>query len=431
MRGPFLRVYVGVALTVLAVQAFSLVQMQREIEAEADRRVVSALAPGVQMMQRRLRRHRGPIPTRLLEEVAANHGLDATVLRDGDPALDLTDDEMRTIREDELALIRRGSDRYVYSALRSNAVLRLGPMANLVPRQRVAHRLLQTGAVLIAIGGILFALLRPFERRLILLANAARKVGAGAYDTRVGDVGDDAIGEVATAFDGMASRVEHTIGEQRELLRAVSHELRTPIARLLFLADELRNDGGDRSDRLDRVDASLSEMRDLVDELLSFTRLSDGGGLSLASADLEPALTACIESAMELRSDIDVRTNLVPIVAVFDERLLIRAVTNLLSNAVRHATSSVHLSAHQDDLHTIIEVFDDGDGIPRPDQTRIFEPFVRLDDSRRRDSGGAGLGLAIVARIAASHGGTVRAVDTPDVGAKFVLKWPTSGPKRT
>ena len=431
MRGPFLRVYVGVVLAVLSVQALSLTQMHREIEAEADRRVVAALAPGIQMMQRRLRRHRGPIPTGILEEVASHHGLEANVLRASDPDLDLSPQERASIDDEGLALIERGSDRYVYSQLRQESYLRLGPMTDLVPRRRLAGRVAQTAAVLMAIGGILFALLRPFERRLIRLAAAAREIGSGGYGARVNDSQDDAIGEVATAFDGMAARVEHTIGRQRDLLRAVSHELRTPIARLLFLTDELRDDeGSERESRLDRVDASLIEMRDLVNELLSFSRLSEDSGFTLSSHDVSALVADGVRSFDGLQSSVDIQTNLETVSAEVEPRLIGRALTNLLSNAVRHATSTVIASVSYDDTHAIITISDDGSGVPNSDRDRIFDPFVRLDESRQRDSGGAGLGLAIVSSIASSHGGSIHVFDAPNGGAEFVLKIPLSAAPR-
>ena len=431
MRRPFLRVYVGVVLVVLAVQAVTLFQMQRTIAEEADRRVVAALAPGVHLMQRRLGRHRGPIPERIIEEVAAHHGLGSTLRRTTDAEYDLTSSEEAQIRSEELALIQRGSARYIYTELRPGVYLSLGPMEDLVPSRGIVARLAQTGLVLLLIGGVLFLLLSPFERRLARLAIAARALGEGEMDARVTDSKEDAIGEVSKAFDAMAQRVGDTIEDQRDLLRAVSHELRTPVARLFFLVDEVRGaeESDERNAKLDRFDASLEEMRVLVDELLIFSRISDRSGLgSTACTPIAPLISECVSRAGELRGDIELQTNVGEVDIHCSPRLVERAVTNLLSNAVRHAISRVHVSAEQIDSLLIITVSDDGSGIARGDRQRVLEPFTRLDESRQRDAGGAGLGLAIVSRIAAAHDGTLAIGESELGGASVALRLPVDGP---
>ena len=431
MRRPFLRVYVGVVLVVLAVQAGSLLQLQRSIAAEADRRVVSALAPGVHLMQRRLRRHRGPIPERIIAEVASHHGLGASLQRSDDPNYDLTASEEARIRTNDLALIQRDSARYIYSELRPGVYLALGPMEDLVPSSGIVARLAQTGVVLVLIGGVLFLLLSPFERRLARLASAAQALGVGETDTRVADDTDDAIGEVARAFDGMAERVGGTIEEQRELLRAVSHELRTPVARLFFLMDEVRTteDSDARNLKLDRCDASLEDMRDLVDELLTFSRIADRSGLGkLEPTAVGPLVERCVDAARELRKDIDIRTTVDSGELSCSPGLVERALSNLLSNAVRHASSQVTLTCTRDDVHLSLVVSDDGDGIPADARERVLEPFARLDESRRRDSGGAGLGLAIVQRVANTHNGSLTIRDSELGGAAVELRLPIAGP---
>jgi two-component system sensor histidine kinase RstB len=417
-------------LVVLVVQAMTLIQMQRTIAAEADRRVVAALAPGVHLMQRRLRRHRGRVPNRVIQEVAANHGLEAELRRASDPDYDLTASEEARIHRDELSLLQRGTDRYIYSELRPGVYLQLGPMEALMPTHGIVTRLVQTGAVLLVIGGVLFLLLSPFERRLAQLATAASSLGDGNLDMRVNDAGEDAIGEVARAFDGMADRLGGTIEEQRELLRAVSHELRTPVARLLFLVDEARGgDGSARDAALDRCDVSLEEMRLLVDELLTFSRISDRSGLGVLERVAVSALVReCVMQAEELHHTLDIRMNIEDIEAICSPRLVQRAVGNLLSNAVRHATSVIDVELTQDDDLLSVRISDDGSGIDLENRERVLEPFTRLDESRRRDSGGAGLGLAIVAKVAQAHGGSVSIQESHLGGVQVELRLPISGP---
>jgi signal transduction histidine kinase len=102
-----------------------------------------------------------------------------------------------------------------------------------------------------------------------------------------------------------------------------------------------------------------------------------------------------------------------------------RVLDNLLDNAGRHARSAVVVTVRRDgDRNAVVEVGDDGDGVPAGDRERIFERFVRLDEARARDDGGAGLGLAIARDVAARHGGTLTVRDAPTGGALFELRLP-------
>lgn len=105
-----------------------------------------------------------------------------------------------------------------------------------------------------------------------------------------------------------------------------------------------------------------------------------------------------------------------------------RVLANLLDNAQRHARSAVAVSVRQstgpDGSHAVLTVTDDGSGVPESDRERVFERFVRLDDARSRDDGGAGLGLAIARDVAVRHGGTLTVRDAPEGGALFELRLP-------
>jgi two-component system sensor histidine kinase RstB len=122
---------------------------------------------------------------------------------------------------------------------------------------------------------------------------------------------------------------------------------------------------------------------------------------------------------------IDVDTTGVDVRIEAEHRYLHRVVQNLAGNAVRYARSQVRLSGGVTGNWAWVCVEDDGPGIPEKDRTRIFEPFSRLDDSRTRASGGYGLGLSIVQRIAFWHGGSVEVGQSPELkGARFIFKWP-------
>jgi signal transduction histidine kinase len=109
------------------------------------------------------------------------------------------------------------------------------------------------------------------------------------------------------------------------------------------------------------------------------------------------------------------------------ERLFRRAVRNLLSNALRHARSHVRVSITQSSGTILIQIDDDGPGIPASERTRVLEPFVRLDESRSRELGGVGLGLTIVERIVRATGGSLRIGEASSGGASVAISWPCDG----
>jgi signal transduction histidine kinase len=109
-----------------------------------------------------------------------------------------------------------------------------------------------------------------------------------------------------------------------------------------------------------------------------------------------------------------------------DRRSLEQVVRNLLDNAARHANTSVETSVASVNSHVVLRVDDDGPGVPAEERDRIFERFARSDDGRGREHGGAGIGLALVQRVVATHGGTVVCTDAPSGGARFEVTLPAS-----
>jgi signal transduction histidine kinase len=170
-------------------------------------------------------------------------------------------------------------------------------------------------------------------------------------------------------------------------------------------------------------------MQVLVDDLLLLAR-ADEQGLRRARlpVDLDDLVFA---EAARLRGQatVTVDTSAVsPVRVDGDAPGLTRMLRNLVDNAARHAAGRVSLALSEQDGHAVIHVDDDGPGIPPPDRRRVFDRFVRLDESRSRAAGGSGLGLAIAAEIAAAHGGDVEAAEAPLHGARFTVRLPLPTP---
>lgn len=257
----------------------------------------------------------------------------------------------------------------------------------------------------------------------------------------------DAAAQSAYSVEELVSRVEEQqqqlergferqLASHKDLLHGVAHEFRSPMARIRFALDMLPDHGDTEFDELrSSIDSNLSELDDMIGELLSFARLQHSGDVVFdeelfIEALIGDALRAVAPLYAETRFDFDAgsATNAVRGNAV----QLVRALVNLLRNAGRHAKSRCQINV---ELHTadgdseresvlVVHIDDDGEGIAPGKRERVFEPFTRLDPSRSRDSGGAGLGLPIVRSIIELHGGSVVAEDAPLGGARFTLRLP-------
>jgi signal transduction histidine kinase len=270
--------------------------------------------------------------------------------------------------------------------------------------------------------------LRPVNRRLAALERVGERLAAGELGARSDDASPDAIGRVARVLDRLGARLQARFDTQRELLQAVSHELRTPAARARFRLELLQEAESERERQrhVAGIDRDIGALDALVDELLLYVRFDHGqADLRLATLDVAATLGELAEDAEGFRGACALELRGAPGPKLeADARHFRRAVENLLLNAFRHAESRVLLAWEAIPGGTRISVEDDGPGIPPEQRERIFEPFARIDESRSQESGGAGLGLAIVRRIVVGHGGEVRAAAAGSGGARFVIEWP-------
>lgn len=317
----------------------------------------------------------------------------------------------------------------------SGQVLRLGPLGRLFERGAFPVVYVAGGIVLtILLAGIALAL--PLARRLRRLERTTERIAAGDLSARTQLRSKDAVGSLARSFDLMAERVEALLSSQRELLQAVSHELRTPASRLRFGLEMLGQEADDtaRDARVEALVEDLDELDRLVAELLLYTRISAQTSPAEAAAQrvaVDPlaVLRELTKRLGELRPEVDLELPSRAPQLNTDPRLFERALSNLLSNALRHAEKRIVVTIEgvgksDVDAQLQIAVEDDGPGIAEADRERVFEPFTRLDESRSRSSGGVGLGLAIVRRILQAQGGAVWIEASANGGARVVTRWP-------
>jgi len=278
------------------------------------------------------------------------------------------------------------------------------------------------------VAALVFFWVRPFWRDLLEMRRAAHAVGGGEFDARASVGRHSPLRDLAEGFNTMTRQVASLMQSHRTLTSAVSHELRTPLARLRFshslAREETEAQGKDRF--LTRMERDIAEIDELTTELLDYAKLERGApAIHLQSVPAEPWLEDLLADAS---GDAGVpKVQVKSAVAVEDvrcePRYMARAVVNLLRNARLHARSMVNISMLRENGRTVIHVDDDGSGIEAADRERLFEPFVRLDRSRARDSGGFGLGLAIVRQVARWHGGDAVITESPLGGARVSIAW--------
>jgi signal transduction histidine kinase len=267
---------------------------------------------------------------------------------------------------------------------------------------------------------------RSHWQGLQMLSRVADEFGAGKLSARARMKPSDAAYPLAGRINAMAERIQGLLESQKNLLHSVSHELRTPIARLEFALELLADKADDPalSKRIAAMHGDLAELNELVNELLSMSKLDNATEPQRALFEVEPVLCECADGLhprpATLHVELAARLGSVD----GDRRLLARAVGNLLRNAQKYAAHTVALSARREGGLLEIVVDDDGPGIPEEEREHIFEPFYRLDRSRDRATGGFGLGLSIARKAVALHGGVLRVERSPLGGARFVITLP-------
>jgi signal transduction histidine kinase len=261
---------------------------------------------------------------------------------------------------------------------------------------------------------------------------ASRAMARGDYGRRVTATSRDEVGELARAFNSMATELAEVDRVRRDLVANASHELRTPIGALRARLENLV-DGVEAVDREALVGLleQTERLADLVEQLLDLSRL-ESGAVPLerepvrASALLERVVREWRPIADERGVRLDVLVEPAELELVCDERRLAQVLANLVANAVRHSPdeSAVVLRAGRENGHIRCEVTDQGPGIPSEEAERVFERFYRSDRGRSQDEGGSGLGLAIARWIVELHGGSIRAEEARPHGCRMVVELP-------
>jgi len=248
------------------------------------------------------------------------------------------------------------------------------------------------GLALVAAWLIASALSRP----LGAIAAAAREVGRGQPPAPLPETGPREMRTVSIAFNRMAGDLAAMERERAMVLAGISHDLRTPLSRLR-LAIEMS--GADR-ETMDAMSTDVEEMDKVIGQFLAFARGEDE---ALVAGDLNGMIAQIVEGYRKREYQVSFTPGKLAMLR-FAPFAVHRAIVNLVDNALNYAGGAVEIGTRRDGEHALIEVMDRGPGVPANELERLKRPFTRLHEARS-GSGGAGLGLAIVDRIARAHGG--------------------------
>jgi signal transduction histidine kinase len=443
-RRPSVRLRTAVAACLAlapAVTLFSVagVLVQRHQLTDGVALVAEEQAEGVATSLSRAGAAGGPALSRstgneanLIQVIGANgQVVAATPALQGRSALLTTGDLSSGTRRTMTGLVPGESDEYIVVSAAAGHGRHVVAAQSLESVDRATSStlgLLAVGApmLVLLVGGLSYLLvgraLRPVER----LRSDAAEITAADSTARLPPVetGDE-IERLAVTLNEMLARLQTAANAQRQFVADASHELRSPIATIRTLHEVALATGPEANGATtsQEVLVEVSRLERLVADLLLLARPSAPPNAPFEPLDLSAVVR---EEAARARG--------VPVFAEIQPGVLVRghpdslamSVRNVLDNAERHTASRIDLRLDAEDGRAVLTVGDDGAGIPAADRERIFDRFVRLDDARARDDGGAGLGLAICRHVLNQHDGTIRADGPPvgEPGSVFVVEIP-------
>ncbi|MGH8864468.1 MAG: ATP-binding protein, partial [Burkholderiales bacterium] len=317
-----------------------------------------------------------------------------------------------------------GNSYYLQQSSALHTTIRIGPLA--ASGDGLSFRLLPAMFYL-SILVIVALWLRPLLKDLRLLTDASQRFAADYREPLMTASRTTQLTNLATNLDMMSRQLSYLIQNQKELTAALSHEMRTPLARIRFALAVIANQTDTSvQSRLQGMNADVQQIDDLIAKMLDYARLDHPDlRMEWQHTPLDEWLRHAIGSCGSSERLIEVIRHDGVTSAWMEPRLMELALSNLVVNACRHARQHVAVTISVAAGCNRVAVEDDGEGIPEADRDAIFKAFARLDTSRNRDTGGYGLGLAIVARVAALHRGSVSVATSEKLGgAKFTLEWP-------
>ena len=360
-------------------------------------------------------------------DCAVFDGVVAHAPASGDPALASRHGFARVA----VKLQGRSGREYIYAV---GAAERRGPPSGI----SLLGVALRWSVTLLVSGIICYLLTRYLTAPILRLREASQQLAQGDLSTRAAagmERRRDELGSLVQDFNAMAARIEELVSGQRQLIYDISHELRSPLARLNVALDLARERKGN-DPAFDHMDQDLERLNEMIGRLLTVAKL-DSSAIPVAMSEVD--LTELI-SQIARSADLELRKNDAAVQLTLPEQLFVHgnaellhsAIENVVRNAIRYTgvgnPVEVCLTT-QKPSSAFIVVRDHGPGVPESELANIFQPFYRIADDRNRESGGAGLGLAIAGRVIRIHGGTICARNAQPHGLEVEILLPQTSTK--
>ncbi len=259
---------------------------------------------------------------------------------------------------------------------------------------------LSMGVMLLGVGIFSILAVRHLIRPLETFAAAAHRLGTDVGGPGIPEKGPAEIRQAIRAFNEMQNRIRRFVEDRTQMLAAISHDLGTPLTRLRLRAELVED-----PDQREKMLADLDDMEKMVSLSLSFAR-DEATSEPHAMVDLTTLLQRVCDDAADAGHTVALDTGKTAVPFACGSVALRRALGNLIDNAIKYGhRARVSLTQYADNLVVTIE--DDGPGIPEDRREDVFKPFIRLEESRSRDTGGTGLGLTVARTIIHAHGGEI------------------------
>jgi len=273
-----------------------------------------------------------------------------------------------------------------------------------------------TAAVLVII--VVFTVRRT-TRPLRELAGAAERFGRGEVVAPLAEHGPSDVRQTVIAFNAMQDRLKRFVDDRTRMLAAISHDLRTPITSLRLRAEMV-----DDAETREAMMRTLADMQTMVEATLSFAK-DEATAEATRSVDLAALLDSVCDDLAAMGKDVTFSESDAKLAIACRPTALGRALRNLIENAVNYG-GCARVAVRRAGDAVVVEIVDDGPGIAEADQARVFEPFIRLETSRSKQTGGIGLGLSIARTIIHAHGGEIALTNRLEGGLRATVTLPTA-----
>lgn len=304
------------------------------------------------------------------------------------------------------------------------------PIRQLV-HQLNGHFVLAGGGSIVILFVVYLVLSKWLTRPLIRMKEATERLSDGHYDVDLPKPTNDELGELTVAIHKLSSDLERVKRERNEFLASVSHEMGTPLTYLIGYAKvaqrtELKDT--DRSNYLSIIEEEAERLKTLVKNLMDLAQMDEMTFTvtksELSSNEFIRHIVQLVQPSFDMKGIMLHSESVDDFLIAADRMRLEQMILNLLDNALHYSESgsTVTIRAFQEERQSVLQVEDNGCGIPVENQTQIFEKLYRVEKSRSRSLGGAGLGLAIVKELTEAHGGTIDVQSELGKGSLFTIR---------